>query len=259
MFEMQQLYVSYGRRQVLENFNLCINKGEIVALVGESGSGKSTAIRAAFSLLPYEGSITQGDILLHGESLLEKSTTQWAAIRGKQIAMIFQDSGAMLNPIGKIKWQFIEYLRLHKHMSKKEAHQKAIDMLAATHLSNPERVMNAYPFQLSGGMRQRVGIAMAMVFNPGVLLADEPTSALDATTQKQIILEMMQLRDKYNTTIIIVTHNLGVAAYMADRILVMQDGRIVEQGSSSDIINQPQHSYTKKLLKAVPKAKAGNL
>ena len=193
-----------------------------------------------------------GQISLDGVSLLDKTIAQWRDIRGKEIAMIFQDSGAMLNPIRKIKGQFIEYIRIHQPMSKQEAHKKAVEMLLSTNLQDPKRVMNSYPFQLSGGMRQRVGIAMAMTFTPKILLADEPTSALDATTQKLIVEDMMALRKQHNMSIVLVTHNLGVAAHMADRILVMQDGEIVEQGTSYDIINAPQHAYTKQLLDTVP-------
>lgn len=254
MLNVTNLCVSYGEQQVLKNFTLNINKGEVIALVGESGSGKSTAIRAIFSLLPHNGKITDGEVSLHNESLLNKSFNEWRNIRGKDIAMIFQDSGAMLNPLRKIKNQFIEYLKIHESISKNDAYDKAFKLLEATNLQDPKRVMNSYPFQLSGGMRQRVGIAIAMTFKPELLLADEPTSALDATTQKQIVLEMMRLKVENDTAIIMVTHNLGVATYMADRLLVMQNGEIVEEGSSYDIVNNPQHSYTKHLLAAVPEA-----
>ena len=252
MLNVDNLCVSYAGKEVLKNFSLQLQQGEVVALVGESGSGKSTAVRAIFSLLSHEGDITDGHISLDDDSLLDKTTNQWRDIRGKKIAMIFQDSGAMLNPIRKIKGQFIEYIRIHESMSKHDAYEKAIEMLRVTNLQDPKRVMNSYPFQLSGGMRQRVGVAMAMTFNPTLLLADEPTSALDATTQKLIVDEMMELRKKHNMSIILVTHNLGVAAHMADRILVMQDGVVVEQGASHDIVNNPQHAYTKQLLDTVP-------
>ncbi len=255
MLTVQHLSVSYCGKLVLHDFNLEMNPGEIVALVGESGSGKSTAIRGIFSILSHEGKVTGGDVRLYGEPLLNKTFQQWQSIRGKEISMIFQDCGAMLNPIAKIKTQFVEYLRLHETMTKAEAYNRAVEMLAATNLPDPKRVMNAYPFQLSGGMRQRVGIAMAMAFQPKLLLADEPTSALDATTQKQIVQEMMALCKTYGTAIIMVTHNLGVAAHMADRILVMQEGSVVEEGRTADVIYKPQHPYTKQLLAAIPKAK----
>ena len=173
-------------------------------------------------------------------------------IRGTELSMIFQDCGAMINPIRKIGNQFIEYIRMHENMSKEEASKKAINMLEQMMLPNPENIMKSYPFQLSGGMRQRVGIAMAMTFNPKLLIADEPTSALDVTTQSQIIRNMLELREKFNTGIIMVTHNLAVAAYISDKIIVMKDGKIVEQGSRDDILNYPKHDYTKSLLEAVP-------
>ncbi|WP_409967740.1 ABC transporter ATP-binding protein [Bengtsoniella intestinalis] len=256
MFSVDNLSVSYLDQAVLKNFTLKMNQGEIVALVGESGSGKSTAIRAMFSLLSHEGRIDSGSVCLDGESLLDKTAEQWRDIRGKKIAMIFQDSGAMLNPIAKIKGQFVEYIRIHSSMTKAEAVAKAKEMLLSTNLQDPDRVMDSFPFQLSGGMRQRVGVAMAMTFNPKVLLADEPTSALDATTQKLIVDEMMELRDKHQMSIVIVTHNLGVAVHMADRIFVMQNGEVVEQGTSYDIVHNPQHPYTKQLLDTVPELEA---
>lgn len=258
MLDVSNLCVSYLDKIVLKDFSLHMQEGEIVALVGESGSGKSTAIRAMFSLLSHEGRIDSGSVCLDGESLLEKTAEEWRDIRGKKIAMIFQDSGAMLNPIGKIKGQFIEYIRLHEPMSKRDAYEKAVEMLRSTNLQDPERVMNSYPFQLSGGMRQRVGVAMAMTFNPKILFADEPTSALDATTQKLIVEEMMQLRDTHHMSIVIVTHNLGVAVHMADRIFVMQNGEVVEQGTSFDIVHNPQQAYTKQLLDTVPELEASD-
>lgn len=166
--------------------------------------------------------------------------------------MIFQDSGAMLNPIRKIGSQYIEYIQKHEKLGHKAAEEKAMAMLEAMRLSEPERIMKSYSFQLSGGMRQRVGIAMAMTFEPELLLADEPTAALDVTTQAQIVRQMMELRKNHGTSIILVTHNLGVAAYMSDRIVVMQNGSIVEEGDRKTILEQPGCAYTRKLLAAVP-------
>lgn len=166
--------------------------------------------------------------------------------------MIFQDSGAMLNPIRKIGSQYIEYIQKHEKLGRKAAEEKAVAMLEAMRLSEPERIMKSYSFQLSGGMRQRVGIAMAMTFEPELLLADEPTAALDVTTQAQIVRQMMELRDDFGTGIIIVTHNIGVAAYMADQLVVMQNGKVVDQGTRDEVMNNPTSDYTKKLLAAVP-------
>lgn len=166
--------------------------------------------------------------------------------------MIFQDYGAMLNPIRKIGSQYIEYIQKHEKLGRKAAEEKAVAMLEAMRLSEPERIMKSYSFQLSGGMRQRVGIAMAMTFEPELLLADEPTAALDVTTQAQIVRQMMELRDDYGTSIIVVTHNLGIAAYMSDYIVVMKDGKMEDQGTREYILHETQNAYTRSLLGAVP-------
>lgn len=253
MLDINNITVQYGNNNpVIVDLSLHMKQGEIVSIVGESGSGKSTVIRTVMGLLPAGGKITKGDIIFNGHSLLSYSRDEWNKIRGTQVSMIFQDCGAMINPIRKIGKQFIEYIRIHEKISKEEASKKAINMLEQMMLPNPENIMNSYPFQLSGGMRQRIGIAMAMTFNPKLLIADEPTSALDVTTQSQIIRNMLELREKFNTGIIMVTHNLAVAAYISDKIIVMKDGKIVEQGSRDDILNHPKDEYTKKLLNSVP-------
>ena len=231
MLNINNITVQYGNKNPsIVNLSMDMKPGEIVSIVGESGSGKTTLIRSIMGLLPAGGKITNG---------------------GTELSMIFQDCGAMINPIRKIGNQFIEYIRTHEKMSKEEASKKAINMLGQMMLSNPDNIMKSYPFQLSGGMRQRVGIAMAMTFNPKLLIADEPTSALDVTTQSQIIRNMLELREKFNTGIIMVTHNLAIAAYISDKIIVMKDGKIVEQGSRDNIINNPKDEYTKELLNSV--------
>jgi peptide/nickel transport system ATP-binding protein len=253
MLEINDLTVQYGNRPpIIEHFNLSMKKGEIISVVGESGSGKTTVIRAVLGALPGAGRVTAGDIKFHGESLLTKSNEDWRKIRGDKMSMIFQDCGGTLNPIRKIGKQYVEYIRVHSDMSKQEAWNKAVSMLKNMRLPDAENIMNSFPHQLSGGMRQRVGIAMAMTFHPELLLADEPTSALDVTTQAQIVRQMMELRDTFETGIIIVTHNLGVAAYMADQLIVMQNGKVVDQGTREDVIHNPKSEYTKNLLRAVP-------
>ena len=167
--------------------------------------------------------------------------------------MIFQDSGAMMNPTRKIGTVFAEYLRTHEKLTKKEAWKKGTQMLARMRLPSPENIMRSYPFQLSGGMQQRVGIAAAMLLSPGVLLADEPTSALDVTLQKQVVEEMRMVRDTFGTAIVLVAHNLGVIGAMADNVLVLKDGKTVEYGKTGDILTNPQADYTKALLAAVPR------
>ncbi|MCI7813291.1 MAG: ABC transporter ATP-binding protein [Lachnospiraceae bacterium] len=253
MLEIKDLSVQYGKQApTIEHFQLSMKKGEIISVVGESGSGKTTVIRAILGALAGGGKVTSGDILFEGKSLLNNSKDEWRALRGTRISMIFQDCGGTLNPIRKIGSQYVEYIRAHGSQSKQEAWQLGVSMLQKMRLPDAENIMNSFPHQLSGGMRQRVGIAMAMTFQPQLLLADEPTSALDVTTQAQIVRQMMELRDNFGTGIIIVTHNLGVASYMADQLIVMQYGKIVDQGTREDVMSHPTNEYTKRLLAAVP-------
>ena len=253
MLEIKDLTIQYGDKDpVVENFSLSLKKGEIITIVGESGSGKSTVLSSILGLLPNGGKIISGDIIYNGESMLNKSLNQWRELRGTEITMISQDSGGTLNPIRKIGKQFVEYIQTHSKMSVKEAEEKAEDMFSKVNLPDPEIIMKSYPHQLSGGMKQRVGIAMALTFHPKIILADEPTSALDVITQAQIVKEIMDLRKKFDTSIIMVTHNLGVAAYISDKIIVMQNGKIVDAGNKNEVIENPRSEYTKKLLEAVP-------
>ena len=253
MLKIDNITVQYGNNKpTIEDFSLEISSGEIVAIVGESGSGKTTVIRSVLGLLPGQGKVTKGDIVLEGDSLLNYTQKQWNQCRGTKMSMIFQDCGAMINPNRRIGSQFVEYIRVHEDMPKDKAKDKAIDMLNRMRLPQAKDIMRKYPFQLSGGQRQRVGIAMAMTFQPKLLIADEPTSALDVTTQSQIVKEMMELRDKYDTSIMIVTHNLAVAVYMADKIIVMKDGEVVDRGTRDEILNNPTSDYTKRLLASVP-------
>ncbi len=252
MLEIKNVTICYKDRPTVKNFSMTLQQGEIASLVGESGSGKTTVIRAVLGLLAGGGRVTEGDILFEGKSLLKNTPEQWRKLRGTDISMIFQDSGAMLNPIRKIGDVFVEYIRTHENLPKPEAWKKGTAMLERMRLPSGDNIMHSYPFQLSGGMRQRVGIAMAMTFQPKLLLADEPTSALDVTTQAQIVRQMMELRDEYGTSIIIVTHNLGVAAYMSDWIVVMRNGEISDSGDRDDILSGNHSEYTRKLLDAVP-------
>lgn len=252
ILNIKDITISYGNRPTVEGFSLDMEQGQIVSLVGESGSGKTTVIRAAFGLLPGGGKVTKGDILFEGESVLSFSDAKWRALRGTDISMIFQDSGAMMNPTKRVGSAFTEYIRTHESISRKDAFDKGVKMLERMRLPSGDNVMRSYPFQLSGGMRQRVGIAMGMTYQPKLLLADEPTSALDVTTQAQIVRQMMELRDKYGTSLIVVTHNLGVAAYMSDHIVVMKQGRIEDQGDRDYMLYHSKNEYTQKLLDAVP-------
>ena len=195
---------------------------------------------------------TEGQALLEGQDTELKTPEMHRKLSGTDVSMIFQDSGAMMNPIRLIGDQFREFLAIHGMTDEKEAHDRMIEMLTMVRLPDPEQILKSYTFELSGGMRQRVGIAMAMAFHPKLLLADEPTSALDVTTQAAIVKEMMEVRKKMNTSIIIVTHNMGVACFMADDIMVMRNGNVVEYGKAEDVIYHPKEDYTKMLLAAVP-------
>ena len=252
LLEITNVDISYGKRLIVKNCNLSLEKGEICSVVGESGSGKTTVIRAVLGLLAGGGRVSAGDIVYEGRSLLTLNDKEWRALRGHDISMIFQDSGAMMNQTRLIGKSYVEYILTHENISKKEAWDKGVEMLGRMRLPDPGRIMNSYPFQLSGGQRQRVGIAMGMTYQPRLLLADEPTSALDVTTQAQIVRQMMELRDEYGTSIIIVTHDLGVASYMADKIVVMKNGEIEDQGSRQHILNETTNAYTHKLMEAVP-------
>lgn len=252
MLEINHMTVAYKSVPTVMDFSMNIKPGQIIALVGESGSGKTTVIRAVMGLLSAAGKVTGGDIVFDGKSLLNYTPEQWRTLRGSQISMIFQDSGAMMNPTRRVGNVFVEYIRTHEKISKKAAWEKGIAMLERMHLPDGEHVMRSYPFQLSGGMRQRVEIAIGMTYQPRLLLADEPTSALDVTMQAQIVRQMMDLREEYHTGIIIVTHNIGVAAYMADHIIVMRNGRIEDQGDREQILHGSQNEYTRKLIASVP-------
>lgn len=252
MLKIEHLSVSYaGGRTALSDFTLHMRPGEIVALVGESGSGKTTAVRTIMGLLPPGGKVTGGDICFEEKPLLDLSAKEFSALRGKDLSMIFQDSGAMMNPIRTIGAQFREYIRVHSVLTNREARELSEKMLEKMGLPDPGSILCSYPFQLSGGQRQRVGIAMAMTFQPKLLLADEPTAALDVTTQAQIVRQIRELREDYHTAVLMVTHNLAVAAYMADRILVMQGGKTVDEGDREHLLHS-QEPYTRQLLQALP-------
>ncbi|MBE6997031.1 MAG: ABC transporter ATP-binding protein [Ruminococcaceae bacterium] len=252
MLEINNIDISYGKTVTVKDCSISLDKGEICSIVGESGSGKTTVIRAVLGLLAGGGKVTAGDIIYEGRSLLTLNDREWRALRGHDISMIFQDSGAMMNQTRLIGKTYVEYILTHENISKKEAWEKGAEMLGRMRLPDPDRIMRSYPFQLSGGQRQRVGIAMGMTYQPRLLLADEPTSALDVTTQAQIVRQMMELRDEYGTAIIIVTHDLGVASYMADKIVVMKNGVIEDQGTREHILHETENAYTKKLMEAVP-------
>ena len=254
LLDVKNLAVSYGKnpKPTIAGVSFDLNDGEILAIVGESGSGKTTVIRAILNVLPGGGRVSEGSMIFDGKNLLELDAGGWRNLRGKNISMIFQDSGNMMNPVHTIGKQFVEYIQVHSDLDKQAARDMAIEKLELMNLPNPENILNSYTFELSGGMRQRVGIAMAITFQPKLLLADEPTSALDVTTQAQIVGELMFITRGSGAAMIIVTHNIGVASYLADNLMVMSQGRVVEYGKTDDVINRPQADYTKTLLASVP-------
>jgi ABC-type dipeptide/oligopeptide/nickel transport system, ATPase component len=245
--------ICYTGNTVVRNISFTLQPGEILGIVGESGSGKSTIIKAAIDILGQEGMVTRGDIWFQGKNLTDLPPKEMREICGAKISMIFQDSGAHLCPIRTIGSQIYESIRAHTQLSREDAYERALELFDKLNFKDGRRILNSYSFELSGGMNQRVGIAMAMLLNPSVLLADEPTSALDVAVQKQIVEEMLLLRELYGTAIILVTHNIGVISTMADSIIVLKEGRIGEYGPASQVLSSPQDEYTKALLAAVPK------
>lgn len=242
-----------GQKAAVSDVSLSVGDREIVSIVGESGSGKTTLIRAILGILPPGGIVAGGKILFQGRNLLELDERSQQKIRGTEIAMIFQDVGASMDPIRIVDSQYRESILVHRKMPKEKCRALETDMLKKMHLTDPERVLGSYPFELSGGMKQRVGIAMSMTAQPKLLLADEPTSALDVTIQAEVVREMKKLREQYQAAIILVTHNMGVASYISDKIGVMCRGKLVEFGKRDDVIFHPQHEYTRNLLAAVPR------
>ncbi|OCA84201.1 peptide ABC transporter ATP-binding protein [Bacillus sp. FJAT-27225] len=230
-----------------------LRPGEILGIVGESGSGKSVTSLAAMGLIPSPpGKIDRGEIIFEGKNLTNLPEKQWRKIRGNQISMIFQEPMTSLNPLFTIGNQLMEAIRLHTKLSKAETRVRSLELLKLVGIPRAEGILKEYPHQLSGGMRQRVMIAISMACNPRVLIADEPTTALDVTIQAQILALMKDLNQKTETSIILITHDLGVVAEICERVIVMYAGQIVEQGDVRKILKDPQHPYTRGLLKSVP-------
>lgn len=257
VLDVQNLSVGFvvrGKKiNVIRNIDLKVYKGETLAIVGESGSGKSVTTKTFTGMLDSNGRVTNGHIYFHGEDIAQYTTNkEWQPIRGKKIATIFQDPMTSLNPLLTIGFQISEVLRLHHGLSHKEAKEEAIRLLKKVHIPNAERRYSDYPFQYSGGMRQRVVIAIALACRPEILICDEPTTALDVTVQAQILSLIKELQEEYHWTTIFITHDLGVVANIADRIAVMYGGQIVEYGTAEDIFYRPAHPYTWALLCSLP-------
>lgn len=238
---------------VVYDFDLTLDEGDIVGLVGESGSGKSMSALAIAGLLSRKDMQKKGQILFQGMDLLTCERSMLRNIQGNDISVIFQEPMTSLNPVKKIGWQVEESLRIHTKLSKEDRYQKAIQMLNDVELDNPERVYEQYPHELSGGMRQRVMIAAAMICTPKILIADEPTTALDVTIQAQIVELLKKINREKGTAILFISHDLSLVKQLCERVLVMQGGYIVESGSTEEVFNHPKEEYTKKLIAAIPK------
>ncbi|MFH7818356.1 ABC transporter ATP-binding protein [Neobacillus thermocopriae] len=257
VLEVKDLYISFhtfaGEVKAIRGVSFDLRKGETLAIVGESGSGKSVTTKSIMRLLPEHNSeIKSGQILFEGKDLTKLTDKQMQKIRGKDISMIFQDPMTSLNPTMKIGSQIMEPLIKHQNLSKAAARERAIELLKLVGIPKPEIRVDQYPHQFSGGMRQRVVIAIALACNPKVLIADEPTTALDVTIQAQILELMKDLQRKIDTSIIFITHDLGVVANVADRVAVMYGGKIVEIGTADEIFYNPQHPYTWGLISSMP-------
>jgi peptide/nickel transport system ATP-binding protein len=241
------------RVNAVENVSFSVAPGEIVCVVGESGSGKSVTAHAIMGLLPPgQLSVAAGRVLLEGGELLTKSPAEMRRIRGRRIAMIFQEPMTALNPVMQVGDQIAEVLDIHSDLTDGERRERVLEVMRSVHLPEPERMIDVYPHQLSGGQRQRIMIATALVLDPVLLIADEPTTALDVTTQAQILKLIKELRERRNTGVLFITHDFGVVAEVAHRVVVMQHGRVVEQGSTEEVLRRPRDDYTRMLIRSVP-------
>ncbi|MBE7720586.1 MAG: ABC transporter ATP-binding protein [Lacrimispora celerecrescens] len=247
-------FLEEGNVKALDGISFCIRQGETLGVVGESGCGKSlTALSVMRQVPDPPGRIAGGEVLFEGEDLLKKSNAEMRKIRGGKIAMIFQEPMTSLNPVMTVGKQIAETLRIHQKISRREAKQKAIEMLRLVKIPLPEQRYGEYPHQLSGGMRQRVMIGMALACSPDLLICDEPTTALDVTVQAQILQLIEELKKSLHMAVMLITHDLGVISSVADKVIIMYAGKIVEYGAGENIFLSPLHPYTKALLSSVPK------
>lgn len=256
LLELQNVSIAYRQgsssQRVVHNVSFSIQPGEVVALVGESGSGKTTTAQAIIGLLAENGHLEQGAIRLNGTDIAHWSTRQLDAVRGAQISLIPQDPASSLNPVKTIGEQVAEIINIHQRLPRKLVRQRVVELLARVGLTHPELRVRQYPHELSGGMKQRVLIAIAIALRPALIIADEPTSALDVTVQKRILDLIDELRQEFGTAVLFVTHDLGVAAERADRLLVFRQGRVQEQGATAEVLQAPAHEYTRRLFADVP-------
>jgi len=252
LLDVRDLSVAFGDRTVVDRVSLRIAPGETLGVVGESGSGKSVTAFSILRLLQPPGQITGGQVLFEGRDLLALSESDMRAVRGARISLIFQEPMTALNPVMRIGAHIAEALTVHGMASRADARLRAIELLEAVRIPDAARRVRDYPHQLSGGMRQRVMIAIALACRPPLVIADEPTTALDVTIQAQVLDLLRDLRSRFNLSLLLITHDFGVIAEMADRVSVMFKGRVVEEGHVRQILRAPQHEYTRALLSAVP-------
>ena len=247
MLQVENLFIAYGEKEIVHGVNFSVARGEILVIVGESGSGKSTILKSVAGILSG-GKITGGQIFFGGKNITNLNSDERRKISGVEIGFIFQNATASFCPIRKIGEQIFESVQAHKNWTYEEFLQRAKVIMQNINLD--ETALEKYPFQLSGGMGQRAGILAAMILEPKILLADEPTSALDPETQASVVEEFLKLRERYKISIVMVTHNLEVAKYMADKILILRYGKMIEFGAAEEIFNSPQENYTKELISA---------
>ncbi len=250
LLSVENLNIQIGQKSILKDVSMAIKPKEIVSIVGESGSGKTTLMKAMLGLLPHQSQITSGKLCYEG---IEKPFSKAFQLRGSEIAYIYQNPGNFLNPIMKIRNQMVRFIKRHCKEDSSEIEFKLVALLEKMQFKDPLKVLEAYPHELSGGMKQRVAIAMAMSVKPKLILADEPTSALDVITQHEILKEIVHLRELYGTSFVIITHNLGSAAHLSDQVVVMKEGRLVETGQAQILFTNPKHVYTQSLIEAMPK------
>ncbi len=257
LLEVKNLKVSFrtedGVVKAVDGVSFTLDPGEVLGIVGESGSGKSVTMMSVMRLIVDPNAVFEGEVIYKGRDIMKLGRDEMREVRGSEIAMIFQDPMTSLNPVYRVGWQIAEQIRAHEPASKQVAHARAVELLQAVGIPNPRVRVNDYPHQFSGGMRQRVMIAMALSCNPDLLIADEPTTALDVTIQAQILALIGKLKDDFGSAVVMITHDMGVVAEVADRVCVMYGGRVVEQGTKQDLFYDSQHPYTWGLLGSLPR------
>ena len=262
LLEIDGLHVRFATRdgivKAVDGVSLSLERGRTLGIVGESGSGKSVTALTIMGLTRFPNASIEGEILFEGTNLLGLQPDELQRLRGRRIAMIFQDPLSSLHPLYRVGWQIVEAIRAHEHVSESEARRRALDALVEVGIPSPVERLEAYPHELSGGMRQRVMIAMALVLDPEILIADEPTTALDVTVQAQILDLIRELQEEHGTAVVLITHDLGVVAETAHDVAVMYAGRIVEHGPLDAVLDVPEHPYTWGLLRSMPGAETAH-